>query len=234
MINFRKFFRRKTVNKWLGGTGIEIGAHNLPIEGISPIYVDRFAEFAGVKCLADVISDAGALPFREESLDYIASSHVFEHLANPILVLREWYRHLKAGGVLYMIVPDRRFTFDHPRQRTSLSHLIADFENNTTSCDATHIDEFINNVDLSRFAPDLAVEDFEKFRQEHKMRYHNEVNGGRDINIHYHVFEKEDVMELVNFVSIYEKTRLDWHIVDVQENFPANRKDGFLVVIRKN
>ena len=55
--------------KWLHGAGIEIGAHSIPIKGIRPIYVDRHFEYAGSKCLADVISDATALPFREKSLD---------------------------------------------------------------------------------------------------------------------------------------------------------------------
>jgi SAM-dependent methyltransferase len=220
--------------KWLQGVGIEIGAHNLPIEDISPIYIDRFSEFAGTKCVVDVISDASLLPFRENSLDYIASSHLFEHLPNPIITFCGWYRCLKAEGVIYMVVPDRRFTFDHGRKRTALSHLISDFENNTTNCDATHIDDFINNGDLSILKPDLAVSDFPKFREEHRIGYYNAVNAGREINIHFHVFEKEDILELINFMTTFKKTKLNWNIVEVQERYPSERKDGFLVVIKKS
>src|SRR5438034_6557094 len=116
----------------LRGRGIEIGAHGLPIEGIRPIYVDLFRTFAGTPCPADVLADGSVLPFRKQSLDYIACSHLLEHLPNPIAGLDEWYRVLKAGGLLYMVVPDRRFTFDHTRSRTPLSHLIQDFERSTT------------------------------------------------------------------------------------------------------
>ena len=232
MKDFRLRFKRRGV-KWLKGVGIEIGAHNLPIEGISPIYVDRFLEFAGTKCLADVISDATGLPFRENSLDYVASSHLFEHLPNPILTLCEWYRLLKLGGIIYIVVPDRRFTFDHCRQRTRLSHLISDFENDTISCDPTHIDDFIDNVDISIIEPDLAVSEFPKFREENKIRYHKEANAGREINIHFHVFEKEDLIELVNFMTTFKRARLDCRIAEVQQRYPAKRQDGFFIVIKK-
>jgi SAM-dependent methyltransferase len=220
--------------KWLQGRGVEIGAHNLPIEDISPIYIDRFSEFAGTKCIVDVIGDAGVLPFRENSLDYIASSHLVEHLPNPIRTFCEWYRCLKAGGIIYMVLPDRRFTFDHGRQRTPLSHFISDFENNTTGVDSTHIDDFINNVDLSILKPDLAVSDYPKLREEHGRAYHNEVYAGKEINIHFHVFEKEDVIELINFMTTSETTKLNWHILEVQEKYPPERKDGFLIVIKKS
>jgi len=53
--------------KWLHGTGIEIGAQDKPIKNIHPIYVDRFTEFAGTKCLADVVADGMALPFQAGS-----------------------------------------------------------------------------------------------------------------------------------------------------------------------
>ncbi len=223
-----------TGTKWLHGIGVEIGAHNLPIESISPLYIDRFTEFAGSKCLVDIISGADALPFRECSLDYIASSHVFEHLSNPILALCDWYRVLKPGGIIYMVVPDRRFTFDHLRKRTSLSHLVHDFENNTTSCDPTHIGDFINNVDLSMMMSHIEPHDIPAYRKEHKLNYLNAVEAGREINIHFHVFEKQDVIELVEFMKKYEQTKLSWNIVEVQTKYPSIRGDGFLIVIKKN
>lgn len=95
----------------------------MPIEGIRPIYVDRFRTFAGSDCNADLLADGGKLPFARESLDYIASSHLLEHLSNPLVAIDDWHRTLKPGGLLYLVVPDRRFTFDHRRERTPLPHL---------------------------------------------------------------------------------------------------------------
>jgi len=47
-----------------------------------------------------------ALPFRSESFDAVLSSYVFEHFQRgPLPALRESYRVLKPGGLLFFIVP---------------------------------------------------------------------------------------------------------------------------------
>ena len=60
--------------------------------------------------------------------DFLLSSHVIEHLANPIRGLSEWTRVLKESGYLILLIPDYRETFDHKRPVTELEHLISDFE----------------------------------------------------------------------------------------------------------
>jgi SAM-dependent methyltransferase len=51
---------------------------------------------------------ADRLPFREESLDLILCSWVFEHLAEPLIVMREMRRALVAGGKIVFLTPNRR------------------------------------------------------------------------------------------------------------------------------
>jgi uncharacterized protein YbaR (Trm112 family) len=46
----------------------------------------------------DVIGDAHALPFRDDSLDFVLASAVWEHLRNPFEAAREVHRVLKPGG----------------------------------------------------------------------------------------------------------------------------------------
>jgi len=111
------------VSKWLKEPGVEIGPFKTPIPGIKPFYVDKYQYFANEKCLADYYGEAITLPFRSNSLNYVASSHVFEHVANPIQAFAEWYRVLRPGGIIYMVVPDRRYTWDRHRQLTPVSHL---------------------------------------------------------------------------------------------------------------
>ncbi len=60
------------------------------------------------------IGDANRLPVEDESLDFIFSSHVFEHLANPYGHLQHWKRKLKPGGVVLAVVPDIYGTKDAP------------------------------------------------------------------------------------------------------------------------
>lgn len=60
-----------------------------------------------------IIGDAITLEMiADASLDFIFSSHVFEHLHNPIGVLENWSRKLKPGGFVAAVIPDLRYCFD--------------------------------------------------------------------------------------------------------------------------
>jgi SAM-dependent methyltransferase len=67
-----------------------------------------------------VVSNASVLEGVEDnSLDFIFSNHVFEHLMNPIGVLESWSRKLCSSGLIYNVVPDANSCFD---LRQPLSH----------------------------------------------------------------------------------------------------------------
>ena len=144
---------------------MEIGAYIRPIPGITPIYVDRYPHYAGEDTGAEYYGDAGDLPFYDGSLDYVASSHLLEHSANPLQALAEWFRVLKHGGIIYAVIPDRTRTFDHPRPLTEVAHMVEDFRKGTTMADPTHIEEFAFGVDWKAFSPDSDPADYQKERE---------------------------------------------------------------------
>ena len=74
--------------------GLEIGAHTNPVAGLSPFYTDAVAHYAGAAGRVDFLADARALPLADGTLDYLCSSHVLEHLPDPISALHEWHRVL--------------------------------------------------------------------------------------------------------------------------------------------
>ncbi|ACB83497.1 conserved hypothetical protein [Methylorubrum populi BJ001] len=83
------------------------------IEGIVPV---------------DVVLGEGGLPRALGSrgpVDYIVASHVVEHVPDAIGWLRECGEALNEGGVFCLMVPDKRFTFDHFRTPTSVGALVA-------------------------------------------------------------------------------------------------------------
>ena len=43
----------------------------------------------------------------DSTFDFVYSSHTLEHMVNPVLALRNWWRVLKPGGYLILYVPDR-------------------------------------------------------------------------------------------------------------------------------
>lgn len=62
--------------------------------------------------MPDVFCDASNLHIYPDNVfDEIRSSHVLEHIhqSKTILTIKEWYRVLKAGGQLRIIVPDLNF-----------------------------------------------------------------------------------------------------------------------------
>src|SRR5687768_664147 len=106
----------KKIAQWIGHGkfGTEIGAGGKPLRGLEPrpVYVDCFKTFGSDVCDADFYGHACALPFHDHSLDYVIASHVLEHVANPIAALAEWYRVVRPGGIIYLVVPNRLSAFD--------------------------------------------------------------------------------------------------------------------------
>ncbi len=220
------------IARWLRGVGVEIGAFKYPVPGIKPFYVDRFREYAGERCLADYWGDACNLPFRDDSLDYVVSSHVLEHVANPVAALKEWVRVLRHGGIIYLLVPDRRHTWDRARELTPPRHMLADFEQGITQADGTHIADFVDNVDWSTYSPATPPAEVPEKKRQLKETYFAAVKAGAEINIHFHVFEPSNLLTLIELLESYPGTRFRWKIVNQAERFPDNNPIGFLVVIR--
>jgi phosphatidylethanolamine/phosphatidyl-N-methylethanolamine N-methyltransferase len=49
--------------------------------------------------------NARELSFENDAFDRVIAAHVLEHLAQPHLVLREWARVVKPGGILTLVLP---------------------------------------------------------------------------------------------------------------------------------
>jgi SAM-dependent methyltransferase len=222
------------VRRWIGPnlTGVEIGAFKYPVPGITPFYVDCFTEFGTETVAADFYGHACLLPFYNNSLDYVVASHVLEHVANPVAALAEWYRVLRPGGLIYLVVPDRRFTWDRPRAPTSVEHLLEDFTRGTTACDVTHVDDFAFGVDWATFSPNTPVAQIAAQREDLARGMHYAVARGEQVNIHFHVFEPDPLFALLEKLRTWPATRFRWQVVDGAERFPDGKADGIFVAIR--
>jgi SAM-dependent methyltransferase len=88
-----------------------------PIEEWQQLYnrSGRFKVDDEIRALCDryIVGDGQRLDVVEdESLDFIFSSHVFEHLPNPLGTLESWGRKLRRGGHVIGVVPDCNNCFD--------------------------------------------------------------------------------------------------------------------------
>jgi SAM-dependent methyltransferase len=118
--------------------------------------------------------------------DFVLSSHMLEHTANPILALLEWRRLLADGGTLVLLLPDKRHTFDHRRPVTTLAHLIDDFNARMGEDDLTHLPEILALHDLER-DPDAG--DMAAFKARSLRNAENRC-------LHHHVFDVHLAREL--------------------------------------
>jgi SAM-dependent methyltransferase len=78
--------------KYCKGKGVDIGAGNWSLEGAKAIENNE-NENAYV-----ILED-------DNSLDFVFSSHLLEHLEKPLDAIAEWTKKLKSGGILFMYLP---------------------------------------------------------------------------------------------------------------------------------
>jgi len=188
----------------LRGDGIEIGACHTPLAVDTARarvrYVDRlsareilehFPELRGETLVdADVRCDVATerlSRFDSESLDFVIASHVLEHVPDPLGLFLDAHRVLRDGGLFYLGLPDKDYTFDKDRAVTPLVHLINDLRNRTTSYDPYHFEDHLEN------AAKLPVP---RDRDEYQAVFAREL--GR--SFHVHVWTWRGVVELVRYM----------------------------------
>jgi SAM-dependent methyltransferase len=231
-----RFTHQDKIARWLSpdAIGAEVGAGASPVPGFNspPFYIDCFKSFGREPNRADFFGHACALPFFDHTLDYVIASHVLEHVANPVAALAEFHRVVRPGGLLYLVVPDRRRTWEHRRRPTPIDHLLEDFLRQTTACDPTHIDEFVFEADWSLFSPDTPAAEVPARQAELARGMHEAVARGEDLNIHFHAFEPANFRALLEQLPWWPPCRLRWHIVDFAEDFPSATPNGLLAILR--
>lgn len=127
--------------------------------------------------------------------DFVLSSHMLEHSANPILALSEWKRLLKNDGTLVLLLPNKKHTFDHRRPTTTMAHLIADFNAGTKEDDLTHLQEILALHDLGR---DPEAGSWAAFESRTRRNSENRC-------LHHHAFDAKLCVELVTYAGLKVK-----------------------------
>jgi len=89
----------KRFRKLSTGVIINLGSGNSP--RVAEVINLDFFEYDNV----DLVCDIHDLPFRDSSVDSIMSTAVLEHVREPDKVIKEIYRVLKKGGVVYTSIP---------------------------------------------------------------------------------------------------------------------------------
>ena len=89
--------------RYFVGDGIDIGGAPDPLT----LYAQFFPRMGKVRIWDRADGDAQLMDgVADASFDFAHSSHCLEHLVDPAVGLRNWFRILKPGGHLVTIVPD--------------------------------------------------------------------------------------------------------------------------------
>ncbi|HEX8243358.1 MAG TPA: methyltransferase domain-containing protein [Longimicrobium sp.] len=122
---------------YLAGDGIEIGPLNSPMP-LPPGARVRYVDYTTLEDLQrtyphlkvtppDVIDNGETLAtFSDSSVDFIIASHLLEHTQDPIGTLKNFFRVLRPRGIIFLAIPDKRFTFDVDRPVTPWEHVLRD------------------------------------------------------------------------------------------------------------
>ena len=172
------------------GFGLEIGVGARTVCPVNRTVLSDAYESHGIhRSIAKVFFRADHIPYEKETFSFVLSEHTLEHLTNPIKALKEWQRVLKPGGKVILVLPHRDRGQDKYRQRTSLQHLIDDFETDVGDEDFTHVDEYIKNV-------------CEKGLHPGHYSHLSKEEWVRTGSIHQHVWVTEDIIELMDWLGM--------------------------------
>jgi len=189
--------RRRIASAFLKGDGLEIGALHQPLEipAIARVkYVDRmtvpelrrhYAELADKPLVETDIIDNGErlATIGEATQDFVIANHFIEHCQNPFATFQNLFRVLKPAGILYMAVPDKRFTFDVDRPCTTIEHLLRDYTEGPEWSKRQHFEEWSRLVNKRSTAAEVDEE----------VRHLLSI----DYSIHFHVWTEVELLELV-------------------------------------
>ncbi|MFM7423407.1 MAG: methyltransferase domain-containing protein [Elainella sp.] len=183
--------------QYLKGDGIEIGALHSPLavpEIARVKYVDRltvpqlriqYRDLADQPLVeVDIVDNGETLAtIAESSQDFVIANHFLEHCQNPLKALENMLRVLRPGGLLYLAIPDKRYSFDATRPTTTLDHIWRDYQEGPEWSRQDHFTDWVKYVNGVTEAAEI---------QRH-VAHLMEI----DYSIHYHVWTEAEIVEIL-------------------------------------
>jgi len=137
-----------------------------------------------------IINDAVDISLvQNDTYDFCFSSHSLEHIANPLKAIQEWFRIIKKGGYVVIIVPEKSQCFDHNRNYSKFQTLLTQYERNVGEDDLSSLPEILRHHDL---AMDPPAGNMEQFVKRSLDNYNNRC-------LHHYVYDDE----LLKQISYY-------------------------------
>jgi hypothetical protein len=212
---------RGQLKKYLFGDGIELGpGHNPFLKPTKQLRV-KYLEQSPPEKWGDlyasngsytvdkelwnhyIIGEAHALPVNNESLDFIFSSHVFEHLYNPLGHLTHWHGKLKAGGVVVCVIPAIEGCKDYVAPPCEVETLVKEFNHKNFEPELYQYEKYVEYRGLSETGAEL-------------------MERKRSIHVHFYTLE--------NIKKVAEWAQQNIGFSRFEIDYKVNHKDFYLLL----
>ena len=150
-----------------------------------------------------VVGNADNIPAIPDSLDFVFSSHVIEHLANPLGHLAYWASLLKPGGVVIGVIPDRSGCKDYVFEPSTVEELDAEYRQGSMTPTLAHYQRWAKYR-----APNSDPAEI--------------LNSGRSIHVHFYTPE--------SMVNVLKKMHKELGFRKYSVTSEHNHKDFFVVL----
>lgn len=179
--------------------------------------------------IVNVVATGDALPFKDNSFDYVLSSHVIEHAFDPIKTISEWLRVIKKNGYIFIIAPHKDRTFDKHRDVTPLQELLdrhagkINVHSYARPKDNAALQEYFKSI--HRDQQGMSTSDLPSLLLTDKTQMpRNWERYKEDDHHHWSVWRTEDFLEMCK--------KMNWKVVEYQD-IDDKVGNGFTVVIQK-
>jgi SAM-dependent methyltransferase len=188
---------------------------------------DRLADIVNVdyvvqpgQSLCDLVGDDG--PF-----DYVIASHLVEHIPDMVGWMQDVASVLREGGVLSLVVPDKRYCFDINRSVTEISDVIEAHQRRLTRPSYGQVyDAFSKVINVDCTAVWEGTVDYSGVKRSDctdadvsALEYcQNVLASDQFIDVHCHVFTPRSFLEIVHALI-----RLELLDFEISSFFPTER-----------
>lgn len=219
--------RRTLAQVFLRGQGVEVGAGSRPFP-VPPQARCRYGDIRDQAQLADYFGTdrvsvegridaqtmAGVPP---DSLDFVISAHVIEHLDDPLGAIRATVQVLRPGGVFLLVVPEMTRTWDCRRPPTPLAHLLRD---SVDGGQGTRLQAYVEHV--RHVHPQITGEVI----PEDAVMDHARATMAAGMDLHVHAWREADFRELLDHLAPRTGFAVEAALSVQNENLYVLRRGG--------
>jgi SAM-dependent methyltransferase len=224
--------RLAIASRFLSGNGLEVGAGSRPFPVPANVRVtygdirdhqtlESYFNTTNVQS-GDEIDAQTFADLEADRFDFVISAHLIEHLLDPVGSIIQALRVLKPNGVLILVVPDMRRTFDCDRPETTLDHVLQDYRDGGVSSMRQGYEEHLRYVH-----PQMTGEHHPE--AEIQWQATESVRRWPEFDIHFHAWTRDGFERLLKAVAELSSFNIEAVEFVVNENIFVLRQSGMLL-----